>query len=140
MKNKRSWNPLAYGSNAMFYGYMVFSVFFGYVALANLMEGRPDDAIRHGLTLTMFLGVLWGQQRIRKSGGLPDMKLDIGFIGVLLVLWPLYAGVIWLLPGKVSPEVALSTMTSVRLICITYLSGLLYFFIRHIVRRDFHAR
>lgn len=139
MKIKRSWNPLVYGSSAMFYAYMIFSVFFGYVVLANLMEGRPDDVIRHGLTLTMFLGVLWSHQRIRKNGILPDM-LDAAFMGVLLVLCPLYIGAVWLLPGRASSEVVLYTMTSVRLICITYLSGLLYFFIRHIVRRDFRAR
>lgn len=129
-----------YGSSAMLYGYMVFSAFFGYVVIANLVEGQPDDAIRQGLTLIAFLGMLWGQQRIRKSGGLPNMKLDMGFVGILLILWPLYAGMLWLLPGRANPEVLLYVATPVRLICIAYLSGLLYFFVSHIIRRDFHAR
>lgn len=129
-----------YGSNVMLYGYMIFSAFFGYVVVANLVEGRPDDAVRQGLTLIAFLGMLWSQQRVRKSGGLPNMKLDMGFVGILLILWPLYAGVVWLLPGRVNPEVLLYATTPVRLICIAYLSGLLYFFVGHIIRRDFHAR
>lgn len=140
MKIRPSWNPLVYGSGAMLYGYMIFSAFFGYVVTANLAEGRPDDAIRHGLTLIAFLGILWGQQRTRKSSSLPNMKLDAAFLGVLILLCPLYIGAIWLLPGRANPEVLLYAATPVRLICIAYLSGLLYFFVSHIIRRDFHAR